>query len=106
MGYKGQWKSPCSFHHGQLLPVNEHLHLLVPIQPRETPAGNTKKEKKGHCNLLEFEGSVREGTNCIPSAHGTEYWEKQDTMRQVSLLFPTPRSEVLTCYAAQPTVTL
>lgn len=89
MEYRGQWRSPCSFH-GQLLPVNEHLHLLVPTQTREIPGGNNKKEKKGHCNLLEFKGSVREGTNCISSAHCTELREKQDTMRQVSLLFPTP----------------
>lgn len=81
MVYKGQWRSPCSFHHGQLLPVNEHLHLLVPIQPREIPGGNNKKEKNGHCNLLEFEGSVREGTNCISSAHCRGYREKQDPMK-------------------------
>lgn len=46
MEYRGQWRSPCPFH-GQLLPVNEHLHLLVPTQPREIPGGNNKKEKRG-----------------------------------------------------------
>lgn len=51
--------SPCSFHCSQPLPVNYHLHLLVPIQPKERPGRNKQTNRDRHQNLLEFEASMR-----------------------------------------------
>lgn len=105
MEYRGQWRSPCSFH-GQLLPVNEHLHLLVPTQPREIPGGNNKKEKKGALQSLRIQGVSERRDQLYLQC--TLYRAQGETGHYETGLspFPNPRSEVLACYAAQPTVML
>lgn len=80
------FSKPSHFHHGQPLPANQHLHLLVPTQPEGIPGEN---KNQGHHNLLESEVSVREGSCRIFTSHCTAFRRNRTLQdRSLSLFQP------------------